>query len=277
MTEALATVLAGLVRRRGPEHAIHRPSGLQGDGRAGRLHAGHRRSSSAEAPRWASWSWLIAILPEAAVAPCSSSSDWRSPPRRSWRRPRGTAPPWPSLRARGRGVVLIEVNGLLAALGTLDRRSHGRGAGAFQDSPRARQRLHPHRDPVGHRPSSPSSTAASAPRRSCSWWRAGPRWWAWSTRRFPSGALFWPWAPPSPVDGQPGRDLWRAGGSCRGLAALGARGAATDACAALRRARSSARCPAPGVGGARGAGAAPSPNTIGGRSPTVRVAQGEPT
>ncbi len=43
LTEALATVLAGRVRRRRAEHAVHRPSRVQGDGRARRLHAAHRR------------------------------------------------------------------------------------------------------------------------------------------------------------------------------------------------------------------------------------------
>ena len=40
--EAAATLAAGIVGRRGADHALHRPSRLQTDGRASRLYAAHR-------------------------------------------------------------------------------------------------------------------------------------------------------------------------------------------------------------------------------------------
>ena len=58
LTEAVATLVAGGLRRRLADDALHRPSRLQGDGRPRRVHAGHRRSSWAWAGSWAtSRSW----------------------------------------------------------------------------------------------------------------------------------------------------------------------------------------------------------------------------
>ena len=69
LTEAVATIAAGLLRRRDPEHALHRPPRLQGDGRAGRLHAGHRPRDRRRRRGRRRLACSCALLPEAAVAP----------------------------------------------------------------------------------------------------------------------------------------------------------------------------------------------------------------
>jgi len=57
-----------MLRRRHPEHALHRPPGVQGDGRARRVHVGDgARDRRRRGGR--TLSLLVAVLPEAAIAP----------------------------------------------------------------------------------------------------------------------------------------------------------------------------------------------------------------
>ena len=86
----------GPVRRRHPEHAVHRPPRVQGHGGPGRLHAGHRPG---DRPRRDGRRRLRAHRRPprgGARSRSSSSSAWRSPARPSSPRPRDTRRPWRS-------------------------------------------------------------------------------------------------------------------------------------------------------------------------------------
>ena len=127
---------AGLLRRRDPEHAVHRPSRLQGHGRAGGLHAGHRPRDRRAARPSASSSVLVSVLPggrRRADPDLHRAS--RSPRRRSSPRRRATPPPSPlSFIPAVAALVLIEVNGLLGGGGQERGRPRGRGHGDLRST-----------------------------------------------------------------------------------------------------------------------------------------------
>ncbi len=81
-----------LLRGRDPEHAVHRPSRVQGDGRAGRLHAGHRPPDRRR--RGGGRRRGAGAAPARRRRSRRSWSSWgsRSPRRPSWPRRRVTPP-----------------------------------------------------------------------------------------------------------------------------------------------------------------------------------------
>ena len=175
-----------------------------------------RAGRSASARRSGCSRSLVAVLPEAAVAPIlifigleiTAQAFLASPPRH------GAAVALTFVPVAA-AVVLIELGGILARLGRSPADLDRRGGGPLPDPAGARQRLHPHRAPVGlgpgvdHRPTRgarPRLVFAMASLATLFGLIHSP---------LPSGAVFWPWAAGAPLAamlplagayGAPGRD-----------------------------------------------------------------------
>ena len=204
LTEAVATLVAGVCGGVSQTTPVHRPSRLQGDGRPRRLHAGHRRCSSGWAGSSGYIPFLAMILPIACLAPILIFVAFDIVAQAFQETPR---------RARGRGVLRdLPVRrpahphhprqGEPAAHRVRARAAPG-GGGA-EDPARLRgelrrvrgpgPRLHPHRDVVGRGAGLPDRPADRRDRGHAGRRRRRCRSSASSTPSCPTGGIYLPWS-----------------------------------------------------------------------------------